>query len=100
MSLPLRPLLDPSLDQCDLLGLELLARLARWHDLVFVVSGNALEQRTVTRLTGDDDHRLIRLAEEAFLRVEPQVGLALVLVGAVAGEAVFRQDRADVAIEV
>src|SRR5262249_26590561 len=38
--------------------------------------------------------------EGAFLSVEPQVGLALVLVGAVAGVAVVGQDRPDVAIEL
>jgi hypothetical protein len=38
--------------------------------------------------------------EEAFFGVEAEVGLALVLVGAVAEETVVGEDRADVAVEV
>src|SRR5262249_37333680 len=63
------------------------------HALVPVVGGDAGEQFALGRLAGDED------AFRTLGGVEPQAGLALGPVGAVAVEAGVGEDRPDVAVE-
>ena len=66
----------------------------RRHLLVGVCVADAPDQLAAGGVAGlDDAHRLVA-------QVQPQIPFAVLLVGAVAGEAVVREDRAHVAVEV
>src|SRR5262249_32888017 len=67
--------------------------------LVLVFRGDAPVQFTPVEASRHNGARAFALRERAFRGVEPEVGLAPGLVGAVAGEAVVREDRPDVAGE-
>ena len=80
--------------------------LGRRHDLLFVLGNDALVERALVGLAFDDGRRfflaVLRLArgEEARFGVEAQAGLAGGGIRAVAVEAVFGDDRSDVAVEL
>src|SRR5262249_6956775 len=74
-----------------------LAGLARRHQLAGLLAGQALVQLALVGLARDDN--CAELAS-GVTEVETEVGLAFFGVGAVAGEALVRQDGADVAVEV
>ena len=101
MRLVLRPLGDPSLQRLDLLWREPAnLRLRGRHDRVGIVRHDAGEQFAGVEVLRDDRPRAaVELGRGRLERVEPQASLAVGVVGAVAGEAVFRQDRPDVAVE-
>ena len=93
-----RPLLDPAAQHRDLRGGQLLAALLWRHQQIGVVGLDPVDQLALIRLAGHDrGASAFELGERAFLGVEPQPGLALVVVGTVAGEAIVREDRPDVA---
>ena len=104
--LPGGALFDPALDQRDLGGLEGLVLLGRRHDLLFVLGDDALEERALVRLALDDGRRFFLAVlgharcEEAGFGIEAEARLAGGGIGAVAVEAVFGHDRADVAVEL
>ena len=104
--LPRRALGDPMFDEGDLGGLEGLVLLGRRHDLVLVLADDALEQRALIRLSPDDGRWLFLAVlrhtgrEEAGFGVEAEARLAGSWVGPVAVEAVFRDDRPDIAVEL
>lgn len=63
--------------------------------------GDAADQFAFTGLAGDDGQAAgLGGLEGVGLDVEPELGLALALVRAVAGEAVLGEDGADVAVEI
>ena len=96
-----RPLLDPAAEHRDLRGGQLLAALLGRHAQIGVVALDPVDQLALVRLAGHDRHAAaLELGEGPFLGVEPQPGLALLIVGAVAGEAIVREDRPDIAREV
>src|SRR5262249_23154924 len=98
--LPLRPLLDPALEQRDLLRLEARADRTRRHALRLVLVKDAAQQLTLAGVARNDGVITPQIRESAGLGVEAGVGLAFALVGAVALEAGIRRDRADVAVEL
>ncbi len=57
-------------------------------------------QLALVRVARGDDLDVVVGREQTFLLVEPEVGLAMILVWPVAEEAVLGQDRPDVAVEV
>ncbi len=92
----LAPRGDPAAQRLDLGRGEGLAGLRGRHALGGVFRRDPLDQRTLVRLAGHDGAG----GAGGLLDVEPQVGLAMLRVRAVAGETLVRQDRADVAVEV
>ena len=80
MGLVLGPFGDPALEQAFCRRSERLCRLAAGHHLVGVVAEDAGDQLALVGLAGDD--RL--LGEGRLADVEPEAGLAVVLVRAVA----------------
>ena len=94
----MRALVDPSLEGFDLSRGELLAGFRRRHQFVGILGRNALEELALAALARHD-HRILG-SEGPLLEVEPQVGLARVRIRPMAGEAVLRQDRQDVAPEI
>ncbi len=101
MRLVLRPLGDPSLQRLDLLWSEPAdLRLGGRHDRVGIVRYDAGEQLAGVEVFRDDRPRAaVELGRGQIERVEPQASLAVGVVGAVACEAVFREDRPDVMVE-
>ena len=70
--------------------------MRRRHDHVGVVREHPIDDRTFVSRTGHDGGKIDRFGAV----VEPQTRFATRLVGAVTQEAIIRQHRADVAIEV
>src|SRR5437016_3508307 len=99
MPLPPRSLFNPGAEQLDLAWAELPAGTGRRHALLRVGGGDALEQLTLGQVARHEGLPAVPRGESPFCRVEAEVGLALGLVGAVAGETVVRQDGPDVAVE-
>jgi hypothetical protein len=97
---PPGPLVDPALDGVDLLGGQLAVGLRRRHPLVGVLGGQSADQLALAALAGDNDGLAVADAEGPLLGVEAELGLAGLLVRAVAEEAVVRQDGQHVAAEV
>jgi hypothetical protein len=90
-------LFDPATQHGDLVGRQLLATLFGGHLEVGVVVFDSIDQ---VAFIGPARHdrwlTIIELGKRPVAGVEPQFGFALLVVGAVAGEAVVRKDRADV----
>ena len=61
---------------------------------------DARKEAALRRIAGSDDVIAAAIGAEAVLGVEPEVGDAPLVVGAVAGEAVVRENRPDVAVEI
>ena len=101
MAFPIRALVDPLRELFDLLGLEPAAGFRRRHALV--VRRRAMRAISLLSLAlagNDGESARFQLPEGVFLAVEPQAGLSLAGVGTVAGIAMIRKDRADVAVVV
>ena len=99
--LVLRPLLDPLLDDSELLRGDGLVRLGRRHLLARLVPDHAEIEIALHRPARHEDaDPLAAIAVDVGIVVEPEVPLAMRLVGSVAQEAVVRQDGANVAIEL
>ena len=68
---------------------------------VGVVALDPKDQLALIRLAGHDRQAAaLELGERPFLRVEPQAGFSGLVVRTVAGEAVVREDRPDIAREI
>ena len=92
----LRALGDPALKQRFLGGIEFLARVGRRHEVVLVVRDDAGDQFALAWLAGHDRRGAVEFGQGAVAGVEPQIGLALRGIGAVAGEAVVAEQRPNV----
>jgi hypothetical protein len=74
--------------------------LGRRHDLVRIGRLDALDEFALLRFSGQDDELALAVALGVLFVVEAELPLAAFLVGAVAGDAVLGQDRADLAAEM
>ena len=73
----------------------------RWrHALIGVAAEHAREQLAVIGLAGDDRRVAAEIGERTLAGIEPQLGLALFRIGAVAEKTAIGKDRTDVAIEL
>ena len=97
--LPFRPVVDPSADDLDLFGLELLVGIRRRHDVVGTVSDKAIVEGAIVGLARYHNGIVPAFAEEALLGVESQVRLTGAGIGTVAMEAGVREDGPHVAVE-
>ena len=93
--LVLRPLCDPTLEEFLVLGRQWLFRARRRHHLIGVVGKNPVEHDARIDVARDNCPRL----HGVIPFVETQICLPAGAVGAVTGEAVLHQDRADVLIK-
>ena len=101
MRLPLRALLDPAAERLDLGRAQpgLAARDVR-HAPELVRVRDALEERARLGMAGDDGHVAGgQRTRRHLLQVKPQLFLAPIAVGTVAGVAVLGQDGAHVPVE-
>ncbi len=97
---PFGALGDPASEDVDLLRLQArLVRLRRRHHLVGVLTEDACDEVAAPRVARHDRAHAVVLRRGAFEGVETEVGLAVRLVRAVAGEAVLGEDGEDVAAE-
>ena len=73
-------------------AVSFLPALDRRHALVVIVGGQPLKQLALRRIAGNERlSPIAQVGESARLGIEPQLGLALALVGAVALVAVIRR---------
>src|SRR5207244_3996044 len=89
-------LVDPALQQRDLVGRQLLAGLRGRHELAALRRGEALERLAVGGLAGQDRAEL----DGGVALVEAKVSLALLGIGTMAGETGIGEDGPDVAVIV
>ena len=75
-------------------------RIGRRHHFRFVVGRDAAPEFALLGMAGDDRGDVVVFDEGGVGRVQPQLGLPGFFVEAVALEAVFGEDRADVAVEI
>jgi len=97
--LPFRAFGDPAFEQGLLLFIEVFLGVRRGHLLIGVGVEDAAVQFALAGLSGDEGRR-DAFGEQAFVRVEPELGLALLFIGAVAGVALVGKDGPDVAVEL
>ena len=101
MRLPLRSIFNPLFDQRDLLIVQLLVEILRRHPLVDVVRSDAAEQLAFIQLARNNRvPAAVQFSEGTFLIIQPQTRLARPFIRPVAGEAIVREDRANVPVEV
>ena len=101
MLLPRCVLVDPPLDQFDLLRGHLLLRVRGRHSLVLVIGDEPGVDFTLRRIAWH--HReLARLdfGKQAVLDVQTHIGLAILLVQTVAGETLFGEQRSDLTTKI
>ena len=91
---------DPLLQQCDLRWLQRFVAIRRWHDLVRISAQDTLHQRAGLRMPRL--HRLHAFDDRIgpVRNIQPQIGLPLFGIDAMAGKAVIAENRADIAIEL
>ena len=75
-------------------------RIGWRHHFRFIVGRDAAPEFALLRMAGNDRRDVVMFDEGRFGSVEPQFGLPGFFVEAVALEAVFGEDRPDVAIEI
>jgi hypothetical protein len=101
MSLIFRPFGDPSLQRGLVLVRHDLLRVRWRHDLVLIGRKDALDDLAGVRLAGNDgDLARFAFAVGGFTQIEAQLAFARVIIHAVAGEALLREHRPHVAIEI
>jgi len=94
------PLLDPTADQFHLLRRQRAVRRRRGHPGQPVLGADSLVEAALSRPSGDNDPVTASVGKDSIGPVKPQIGLALLFVRPVAGEAVVGQDWADLAVEI
>ncbi len=97
---PFGPLRNPAADQFDLRGGRFLSGFRGRHPLVGIVREHPPQGFAFVRLAGDEGRMPAEIGEGARLGIQSQIGLSLLGIRAVTVEAISRQDRANVAIEV
>ena len=100
MLTPFRPLFDPATDEIDLVPSQLLAGPGRRHTLSLGVSADASQESAFAWILRCDHPIAAAVGKDSFPSIQPQVYLALSLIGAMASETVIRQDRPNVAVEL
>ena len=79
---------------------EDLVRLRGRHQLLLVISPDAIKQLTVRKYPGIDRPNPITQLDGSFTGIKPEISLAVVRIGPVAQKTVTREDRANVTVEV
>src|SRR5258707_15648653 len=100
MLAPRRAFLDPALERLLLRAGQRAVRLRRRHHLVLVRAENARDQIRARGVAGLHDRHAVLRAIHTLLAIEPQLGLALVRILAVAVVAILREDRLHIAAEI
>lgn len=100
MPLIVGPLGNPSPDPLDLLGAKTRALPRRRHHLVLILTEEPMEHLAGLRLSGHDRRMTAQVRRGALKGVEAKAGLALLLVRAMAGNAMIRDQGTNVPIEI
>jgi len=95
-----RTLGDPAAEEGDLFGRDVFVGVGRGHLLFGVLREQAEDELALFGFAGGDDEAAVALGDGVVAFVEAELGLAVVGVLAVAVETVFREDGADVAVEL
>ena len=99
VALPFRPLLDPLLDERNLLRLQFLLRLGRRHDVLPVLGEETEEQLAVVRLPRNDCNDPLAVGvDPALFHIQPELGLPFVFVRPVTGKAVLGENGTNIPV--
>ena len=100
MRLPLRPLLNPLLQNRNLRRLQLLVLLGRRHDLVWIGRRDPLKQWAFLWMPLDHCRTaILPLAKESFLPIKPKPFFAGGGIGTVTMKTILPENRPHVAVE-
>ena len=101
MRLPNSAFLDPSRKQIDLLRGKRLSGFDRWHPIVFILCGDAFDERALFGMSGDDGEIVgLQFRQGDFFEVKAQASFAFACVRPVASVAVVGKDWANVPVEI
>ena len=100
MGPPFGALIDPAANCLDLLRSGAAVGRRRRHARRFIDVADAPVQPARGGVAGNDHAVAAAVGERAVARVQPQTGLAGLLIGPVTGEALIRQDRPHVLLEI
>ena len=100
MHFPPGAMVDPLADEIDLLVRQSALGVGGRHALLLLLCADALIETAGRGISGNDDGMAGAVGEHAFLDVQAQARHPLFFVGAVAGEAIVGEDRADIAVEI
>ena len=93
--------LDPAAEHHCFVGGERLANLGGRHHRVGIAARDSDDELTLAGVMRHDRRgAAFERSDGGLAGVEPQAGLTILLVGAVAGEAAIRQERPHVPVEV
>ena len=96
-----RLLLDPFFNQGDFLFVELRPLPLRRHQIVVpFLQGNAIHQFTLPGVARHKGLVATQVHHCPLARIKPEITLALLFVGAVAGVAPVRQKRPNIRVEI
>ena len=91
---------DPGLNEFFLGFGELQMGFGRWHQFVGIRADDALPDFALAEVTGFDGGAAFDFRVGGFRDVQAEFGFAVVLIKAVTGETVFREDGADIPIVI
>ena len=95
----LRALIDPRAEHADLVGRKALAFAVGRHQKIFVDAGDEANQLTLAALAGNERRfAVIAAGGQRLMAIDAKIALLLLL--AVASDAVLLEDRLDIAREV
>ena len=101
---PVSPVLgtrfDPLPDEVFFPVCERFVELRRRHEIIFVISDDPIPSLAVFEIPGNNRRIPPEVLKSPLARIEPEIRLPLMLVKSVTGEALIRQDGANIAIEV
>ncbi len=97
---PFGPLRDPAANQFHLLRRRFFPRFERGHSFVRIVRRHPAKGLALLGLFGDEREMAAEIGKGARFRIQPQIGFPLLGIGAMTIEAISRQDRPHVSIEV
>ncbi len=99
MSLVLRTLLNPELEDILLSRAEFLVGIRRWHHLIRITCINSHPKFALLQVTRDNGLNAIALYKSPGALIEAQLGFTFFRILAMTGKTVFREDGSYVAIE-
>ena len=100
MSFPLGTLINPLLDQFNVLVSQSPVGIDRRHAEFRILGADSLVELTLCRVAGHDDLVAAPVNEQTFSLVQTEVGQALLFIRAVAREAGIRKDRTNLTVKV
>ena len=100
MQFPFGPLVDPFADQLNLLRSQGPVGIGRRHSEASILGADPLVKPAVSALARKDYLVAATVSEDTFFSIQPELGLAALLVRPMTSEAVVGKNGADFPVEI